>query len=670
LVASVLLTGVSVGGWLGIGPSGTAGSAATAAALVGPSWVVDRARFEMIDDSLPVGVDGMGNYRGAIEVVHDGSGLAVVNTTSLTDYLNGVSEMPSSWPAAALQAQAIAARSYLLYTLMGPRPTELAAVGAQICATDACQVYSGLAKVQAPNGAAWAAAVAATSGQVVEYHGLPIEALYSSSNGGRSVGGGKPYLVPVDDPDDALSPLHRWVVHLDASQLAVALSLPGPLRALTRSGDTITLTSAGPGPGPSSTTSARSGAQPSSMSAPGSRSTTTTTTTPGVLGMATGPAASAGGGSSGSQGGGASQSGQSGQGSSTGSGPGRGSSGSGSSSGSSGGNAGGPSGTSGEAADRQSEQTTAMSVGDFLHKVNSVLPAPADRNVLIPSPQFEPASPPRASDIVLSGRGFGHGVGMSQYGALGKALRGMDAAGILAAYYGGLRPVEADPASLAPTVAAALAREQPEVVVTGRFRVVDHEGRVITPVADGPWRVEPGPHGDVRVIAPPVYAAPFRVEGLTVEPARVVPGARAQLEYLLPVPAVVQVRLTSPDGTRTNVDTAHVAGAGRARMTLPALAALGDYRILLKADAGPGRLVDAAATVTVTTPPLALGSLARFDTGGSVSSGRSTARTVTIGLLAACAALISVAVLATALEPRHDWTWDPSDAARPWRELG
>lgn len=42
--------------------------------------------------------------------------------------------------------------------------------------------------------------------------------------------------------------------------------------------------------------------------------------------------------------------------------------------------------------------------------------------------------------VTVTGRGWGHGVGMVQWGAYGKALRGLSAAEILAAYYGGFRP--------------------------------------------------------------------------------------------------------------------------------------------------------------------------------------------------------------------------------------
>src|SRR5437763_6888230 len=205
-----------------------------------PGWVVDRLRFEPLDPSQgPVGVDGLGDYRGAIELRPSAGGVAVVNDVALDDYLRGISEVPSNWPPAALEAQAIAARTYALYQLAQAVPTAATAVGAQICATDACQVYAGLAKERAPNGADWSAAVDRTAGQAVLDRGQPILAMYSSSNGGRSVAGSKPYLRAIDDPDDARSPLSKWRTTVAFNDLQGAFSLPGPVTGLTRTGDSI-----------------------------------------------------------------------------------------------------------------------------------------------------------------------------------------------------------------------------------------------------------------------------------------------------------------------------------------------------------------------------------------------------------------------------------------------
>ena len=67
-------------------------------------------------DAQPAAHD---TYRGALKVVLSGSSARVVNRVGLDDYLRGVLpvEMPSSWPGAALRAQAVAARSYAVRRL-------------------------------------------------------------------------------------------------------------------------------------------------------------------------------------------------------------------------------------------------------------------------------------------------------------------------------------------------------------------------------------------------------------------------------------------------------------------------------------------------------------------------------------------------------------------------
>jgi len=70
-----------------------------------------------------------------------------------------------------------------------------------------------------------------------------------------------------------------------------------------------------------------------------------------------------------------------------------------------------------------------------------------------PSPSPTPVAPtvtgvsPLADAVTLYGRGYGHGVGMSQYGARGRALAGQDAPTILAHYYQGTTLSQIDPAT-------------------------------------------------------------------------------------------------------------------------------------------------------------------------------------------------------------------------------
>jgi stage II sporulation protein D len=86
-----------------------------------------------------------------------------------------------------------------------------------------------------------------------------------------------------------------------------------------------------------------------------------------------------------------------------------------------------------------------LDLGEFRDAVNVWGPClepdrypPSSLPVTIPSRWLTFSSEEGA--IVVAGRGWGHGAGMVQWGAYGKALRGLSAADILAYYYGGLRP--------------------------------------------------------------------------------------------------------------------------------------------------------------------------------------------------------------------------------------
>jgi stage II sporulation protein D len=177
----------------------------------------------------PLVVDGR-PYRGKIVVSTDGKQLQVIDTVGLEAYLKGVvpSEMPSGWPAEALKAQAVAARSYALANLTKGR-------GFDLYGDTRSQVYGGL---DAEAGAA-SDAVDATKGQVVLYNGKVADTLFFSTSGGRTAsaadatGGAVPYLVPVADPYDTLSPYHAWgPVLFDAAKVEKQLKLSAPIATL------------------------------------------------------------------------------------------------------------------------------------------------------------------------------------------------------------------------------------------------------------------------------------------------------------------------------------------------------------------------------------------------------------------------------------------------------
>jgi peptidoglycan hydrolase-like amidase len=132
-----------------------------------------------------------------------GSGLITVNRPSLENYTAGVvpREMPASWQRAAVDAQAVAARSYGEYAIEHPQSAEY-----DICDTTSCQVYGGVAEYDKAGRVStnyFPAAAKDTDGKVLQYRGATIFAQFSASDGGWTVDGGQPYLVAKADPYDA-----------------------------------------------------------------------------------------------------------------------------------------------------------------------------------------------------------------------------------------------------------------------------------------------------------------------------------------------------------------------------------------------------------------------------------------------------------------------------------
>lgn len=176
--------------------------------------------------SMPIAV-GKVLYRGKLVASSDGKTLQVVDAVDLEQYLKGVvaTEMPSSWPPEALKAQAVAARSYALANLATDRSYDL-------YGDTRSQGYGGVA-AETPSTSA---AVDETKGQIVLYRNKVADTLYFSSSGGRTASAFEatgitvPYLVPVSDPYDTLSPYHDWgPVLFDAAKVAKTLKLSAPI---------------------------------------------------------------------------------------------------------------------------------------------------------------------------------------------------------------------------------------------------------------------------------------------------------------------------------------------------------------------------------------------------------------------------------------------------------
>jgi len=167
--------------------------------------------------SLAVLPDGQGEkavtwfrgyqYYGGFEYRRNaGENLSVVNFVGLEDYVKGVIpyEMGGSWPLAALEAQAICARTYVLGAAR-----HLGGYGFDVCNTADCQAYYGLGNGRTGATEISNQAVDNTAGLCIYADGVLARAVYYSSNGGASessenVWGGKTtYLIGKVDPYEA-----------------------------------------------------------------------------------------------------------------------------------------------------------------------------------------------------------------------------------------------------------------------------------------------------------------------------------------------------------------------------------------------------------------------------------------------------------------------------------
>lgn len=183
---------------------------------------------------------GVAAYRGTLRAAFTGSRIYVVNVVALDSYLLSVvpSEMPSSWSPAALQAQAVAARTYASYEVAHPKNKPYY----DVYDDTRDQVYGGKAHEAASTTAAVKATEDAkqkTGDILVDSHGDPAFTQFSSSDGGWTVAGGQPYLPAQRDPYDGLVPssVHSWAATISAAAIQKAYgSQIGTFRALVVTG--------------------------------------------------------------------------------------------------------------------------------------------------------------------------------------------------------------------------------------------------------------------------------------------------------------------------------------------------------------------------------------------------------------------------------------------------
>ncbi|MGH2827213.1 MAG: SpoIID/LytB domain-containing protein [Actinomycetota bacterium] len=466
----------------------------------------------------PTSVADLGSYFGSIELTPATDGIVVSNRLSLERYLLGLAEVPPDWPAQALQAQAIAARTYALYTLGRPPAGAAAAYGFDICASVECQVFSGSEVLLQPDGHRWAEAVRATEGQAILYQQQPILARYHSVSGGRTFDneqvfpdeGSYPYLQGVSSPTEEASPLDRWGVVFALEDLQRIIQRPGIWTRREGRLESVR------------TVASRAGFH-----------------YPDVLFDGT----------------------------------------------------------------RGRVRLTAEELRTIVRELAPEL-FPAKYPSLTLTGRLPETFPSnrlamRTVDgtVRVAGRGWGHGVGMSQWGAQGLALAGATAAEILGHYYTdvSLGRVD-DPGTL--DVGIDWGRDSLEV--TGAFRIVDASGHIVVGASVGRWGFRWNAAGSLSVTPPRGSDRSLSVR-LLRSPEVVGAGEAAFLTIALSRPARV-TPVTIDDETSDEQGT--VRDAGRARVTWLAPLEPGSYSVHVEASSGSEteRSDPVEITVTGATP--------------------------------------------------------------------
>ena len=167
-------------------------------------------------------------YHGGFQYTRaQGNDITVMNFVDIDDYAAGVIayEMSASWPLEALKAQALCARSYAV-SCNNHQTFD-------VCPTTSCQVYRGV--YSGSHEAVIRQAVEETSGQCIYYNGEVIKAYFHSSDGGATEssfntwGGERGYLVGKTDPyeQETSNPNASWTYYYSLDDFTTILNNRG-----------------------------------------------------------------------------------------------------------------------------------------------------------------------------------------------------------------------------------------------------------------------------------------------------------------------------------------------------------------------------------------------------------------------------------------------------------
>lgn len=166
-------------------------------------------------------------YRGYIGFINNASTLTTLNCVKIGEYLKGVvpGEMPASWEMEALKAQSVSARNYALRNLGKHK-----SVGYDLCDSQNCQMYYGHSKEHINTNQA----IDETRNKLLKYNGEIAETFYSSCSGGYTTsnedawnGKAIPYLRGKRDPYSDNTAQSNWTYTISKAEAANKLNAKG-----------------------------------------------------------------------------------------------------------------------------------------------------------------------------------------------------------------------------------------------------------------------------------------------------------------------------------------------------------------------------------------------------------------------------------------------------------
>ena len=208
-------------------------------------------------------------------------------------------------------------------------------------------------------------------------------------------------------------------------------------------------------------------------------------------------------------------------------------------------------------------------------------------------------------EVVVTGQGWGHGVGMGQYGARGRAEAGDAYDAILAAYYNGLTPTASD--ALPERIRVGLSQPAVGSVTADGPLTITADGETVVEDAGGTWQLAREGDG-IRLTGPPGTGRP--AEASRTEISSRVPGQPNQLavDVASAVPGTTRLVITASDG-EVVVDRPLGAGDAGVRSATwdltdddGAPVPDGTYDVLLEVAAADGSTAGAPLPVTVALP--------------------------------------------------------------------